>query len=124
MRGLNVNGFVVVETLGSGRAGLLYLARHPVTGQEAIIRLASKGDSGMSAQVFLEEASSLLPHASEVATEYDSDGSPVLMATAPSTAPTGKLPQPPRTVSTQPPSFSSGPPPSKARSRWSSFCSA
>ena len=94
MRGLNVNGFVIVETLGSGRAGLLYLARHPTTGQEAIIRLASRGDSGTSAQVFLEEASSLLPHASEVATEYASNGSPVLMATAPSTAPTGKLPQP------------------------------
>jgi len=70
MRGLNVNGFVIVETLGSGRAGWLSLARHPVTVQEAIIRLASQGRQRGLRAGFLEEASSLLPHACEVATEY------------------------------------------------------
>jgi len=68
-RGLKVNGFVVVETLGSGRAGLLSLAR-PLAVQEAIIRLASEGRQRGLRAGFLEEASSLPPHACEVATEY------------------------------------------------------
>lgn len=80
MRGLNVNGFIVVETLGSGRAGILYLARHPTTGQEAIIRVASTADNELTAKVFLEEASSLLPAASDVQPTIASDGSRVLMA--------------------------------------------
>lgn len=80
MRGLNVNGFIVVETLGSGRAGILYLARHPTTGQEAIIRVASTADNELTAKVFLEEASSLLPAASAVQPTVASDGSRVLMA--------------------------------------------
>lgn len=80
MRGLNVNGFIVVETLGSGRAGILYLARHPTTGQEAIIRVASTADNELTAKVFLEEASSLLPAASDVQPTVASDGSRVLMA--------------------------------------------
>lgn len=94
MRGLNVNGFVIVETLGSGRSGLLYLARHPTTGQEAIIRLASNGDDGMTAKLFLEEAASLLPTASDVEPQVASDGSRVLVAFAsPSSARTEPLPQ-------------------------------
>jgi hypothetical protein len=80
MRGLNVNGFIVVETLGSGRAGILYLARHPTTGQEAIIRVASTAENELTAKVFLEEASSLLPAASDVQPTVASDGSRVLMA--------------------------------------------
>ncbi len=87
MRGLNVNGFIVVETLGSGRSGLLYLARHPTTGQEAIIRLASKGENELTGQVFLEEASSLLKDARDLTPTIASDGSRVLMAVA-------KLPDP------------------------------
>ncbi len=95
MRGLNVNGFVIVETLGSGRSGLLYLARHPSTGQEAIIRLAGNAEDGMTAKVFLEEAASLLPTARDVEPQVASDGSRVLMALgASSIAPTLPLPQP------------------------------
>lgn len=95
MRGLNVNGFVIVETLGSGRSGLLYLARHPATGQEAIIRLAGNAEDGLTAKVFLEEAASLLPTARDVEPQVASDGSRVLMALgASSTAPTVPLPQP------------------------------
>jgi hypothetical protein len=95
MRGLNVNGFVIVETLGSGRSGLLYLARHPTTGQEAIIRLAGNAEDGMTAKVFLEEATSLLPTARDVEPQVASDGSRVLMALGgSSTAPTEPLPQP------------------------------
>ncbi len=87
MRGLNVNGFIVVETLGSGRSGLLYLARHPTTGQEAIIRLASNGENELTGQVFLEEAASLLKDARDLTPTVASDGSRVLMAVA-------KLPDP------------------------------
>lgn len=87
MKGLNVNGFIVVETLGSGRSGLLYLARHPTTGQEAIIRLASSGENELTGQVFLEEASSLLKDARDLTPTVASDGSRVLMAVA-------KLPDP------------------------------
>lgn len=95
MRGLNVNGFVIVETLGSGRSGILYLARHPATGQEAIIRLAGNAEDGMTAKVFLEEAASLLPTARDVEPQVASDGSRVLMALgASSIAPTLPLPQP------------------------------
>ncbi len=95
MRGLNVNGFVIVDTLGSGRSGILYLARHPATGQEAIIRLAGNAEDGMTAKVFLEEAASLLPTARDVEPQVASDGSRVLMALgASSTAPTVPLPQP------------------------------
>ncbi|MDP1917828.1 MAG: hypothetical protein Q8L14_16410 [Myxococcales bacterium] len=95
MRGLNVNGFVIVDTLGSGRSGILYLARHPATGQEAIIRLAGNAEDGMTAKVFLEEAASLLPTARDVEPQVASDGSRVLMALgASSIAPTLPLPQP------------------------------
>jgi hypothetical protein len=67
MRGLSINGFIVVETMGSGRFGnLLYLARHPATGQEAIIRLVSEGENGSTMPVFLDEASALLPGSQEV----------------------------------------------------------
>lgn len=83
MRGLSVNGFVIVETLGSGRAGNLYLARHPQTGQEAIIRLAQTPEDGLSAKVFLEEATSLLPSATDLEASTASDGSPVLVARPP-----------------------------------------
>ena len=93
MRGLNVNGFVIVETLGSGRSGLLYLARHPTTGQEAIIRLAGNAEDGMTAKVFLEEATSLLPTARDVEPQVASDGSRVLMALGASST-TEPLPQP------------------------------
>ncbi len=93
MRGLNVNGFVIVETLGSGRSGLLYLARHPTTGQEAIIRLAGNAEDGMTAKVFLEEATSLLPTARDVEPQVASDGSRVLMALGGSST-TEPLPQP------------------------------
>lgn len=94
MKGLNVNGFIVVETLGSGRSGLLYLARHPTTGQEAIIRLASNGESELTGQVFLEEAASLLKDARDLTPTVASDGSRVLMAVA-------KLPDP-HSARTQP----------------------
>jgi hypothetical protein len=89
MRGLSVNGFVIVETLGSGRAGNLYLARHPQTGQEAIIRLAQTPEDGLSAKVFLEEATSLLPSATDVEASTASDGSPVLVARPPNPVPPG-----------------------------------
>ncbi len=92
MKGLNVNGFIIVETLGSGRSGLLYLARHPATGQEAIIRLAGNAEDGMTAKVFLEEAASLLPTARGVEPSVASDGRSVLIARA--EAPTEPLPQP------------------------------
>ncbi|MER2566983.1 MAG: hypothetical protein ABTQ32_40025 [Myxococcaceae bacterium] len=94
MKGLNVNGFIVVETLGSGRSGLLYLARHPTTGQEAIIRLASNGENELTGQVFLEEAASLLKDARDLTPTVASDGSRVLMAVA-------KLPDP-HSARTQP----------------------
>ncbi|MDP3502760.1 MAG: hypothetical protein Q8S33_20670 [Myxococcales bacterium] len=95
MKGLNVNGFIIVETLGSGRSGLLYLARHPTTGQEAILRLAGNAEDGVTAKVFLEEAASLLPSLRGVEPSVTSDGRSVLMARA--DAPTEPLPSlPPR----------------------------
>jgi hypothetical protein len=92
MKGLNVNGFIIVETLGSGRSGLLYLARHPTTGQEAIIRLAGNAEDGVTAKVFLEEAASLLPALRGVEPSVASDGRSVLIARA--EAPTEPLPRP------------------------------
>ncbi len=80
MHGLSINGFIIVETMGSGRFGNLYLARHPVTGQEAIIRLVSEGENGSTMQVFLDEASSLLPGSHEVRRAPMSDGREALVA--------------------------------------------
>ncbi|MBL8937043.1 MAG: hypothetical protein JNM69_20970 [Archangium sp.] len=83
MRGLNVNGFIIVETLGSGRAGVLYLARHPDTGQEAIICLTSADADGPSAKVFLEEATSLRPTTRELSRARASDGRAAMLAVLP-----------------------------------------
>lgn len=92
MRGLNVNGFIISETLGSGRAGLLYLARNPNTGQEAIICLTSGGDDGLTAKVFLEEATSLRPSTRELSRAKTADGRPVMLAVVPSEEKTVPLP--------------------------------
>lgn len=83
MRGLSVNGFVITETLGSGRAGVLYLARHPDTGQEAIICLTAGGDDGQTAKVFLEEATSLRPATRELSRARTSDGRAAMLAVLP-----------------------------------------
>lgn len=92
MRGLNVNGFIISETLGSGRAGLLYLARNPSTGQEAIICLSSGGDEGLTAKIFLEEATSLRPTTRELSRAKTSDGRPALLAVVPAEEKTVPLP--------------------------------
>lgn len=92
MRGLNVNGFIISETLGSGRAGLLYLARNPSTGQEAIICLSSGGDEGLTAKIFLEEATSLRPTTRELSRAKTSDGRPALLAVVPTEDKTAPLP--------------------------------
>lgn len=83
MRGLSVNGFVISETLGSGRAGVLYLARNPSTGQEAIICLTEGGDDGQTAKVFLEEATSLRPTTRELSRARTSDGRAAMLAVLP-----------------------------------------
>lgn len=83
MRGLSVNGFIISETLGSGRAGLLYLARNPSTGQEAIICLPEGGDDGQSAKIFLEEATSLRPTTRELSRAQTSDGRAAMLAVLP-----------------------------------------
>jgi hypothetical protein len=101
MHGLSINGFIVVETMGSGRFGNLYLARHPVTGQEAIIRLVSEGENGSTMQVFLDEASSLLAGSHEVKRAPMSDGREALVALPSAANPpaqtvsTSRLPQAP-----------------------------
>lgn len=94
MRGLNVNGFIISETLGSGRAGLLYLARNPGTGQEAIICLTSGGDDGLTAKIFLEEATSLRPTTRELSRTKTSDGRAAMVAVVPSEEKTVPLPVP------------------------------
>ena len=83
MRGLSVNGFVISETIGSGRAGVLYLARNPSTGQEAIICLSGAGDDGQTAKIFLEEATSLRPTTRELSLAKTSDGRAAMLAVLP-----------------------------------------
>jgi hypothetical protein len=86
MKGLVVNGFTVVEALGSGQGGILYLARDS-EGREAVIRVARDGEDNVSIRVFIEEARQLLPQASEVETSTASDGRRMLMALSTPRAP-------------------------------------
>lgn len=84
MRGLSVNGFVIVETLGSGQGGILYLARD-ASGREAVVRVARDSEDQLSVRLFHEEAVKLLPAIDEVGPATGSDGRRLLVATAPST---------------------------------------
>jgi hypothetical protein len=86
MKGLVVNGFTVVEALGSGQGGVLYLARDG-EGREAVIRVAREGEDNVSIRIFIEEARQLLPEATELETPTASDGRRVLMALATAAAP-------------------------------------
>lgn len=80
MKGLVINGFTVVEALGSGQHGVLYLARDASTGREAVIRIARDAEDTLSVRVFVEEARGLLPLAGDVETTTTSDGRKVLIA--------------------------------------------
>jgi hypothetical protein len=68
MRGVVVKGFVVGELLGSGRSGLLYLARHPQTGRRAIVRFI-RDEERSEVEVFHREAAALLPQTPHLAVE-------------------------------------------------------
>jgi hypothetical protein len=81
MRGLVINGFTVVEALGSGQGGILYLARDSA-GREAVIRVARDGEDNLSIRIFTEEAQKLVPAATSVETSTTADGRRVLMALA------------------------------------------
>jgi len=80
MKGLTINGYLVVEVLGSGQAGILYLARD-AEGREAIVRVARDSEDNVSIRVFQEEAARLLPSVANVITSDALDGRKVLMAT-------------------------------------------
>jgi hypothetical protein len=81
MKGLVINGFTVVEALGSGQGGILYLARDG-EGREAVIRVARDGEDNLSIRVFTEEAQKLVPAATSLETSTTPDGRRVLMAMA------------------------------------------
>jgi hypothetical protein len=81
MKARVINGFTVVEALGSGQGGILYLARDG-EGREAVIRVARDGEDNVAIRVFIEEAKQLLPSATDVETTVASDGRRILMARA------------------------------------------
>jgi hypothetical protein len=81
MRGTVINGFTVVEALGSGQGGILYLARD-AGGREAVIRVARDGEDNLSIRIFTEEAQKLVPAATSLETSTTPDGRRVLMAMA------------------------------------------
>jgi hypothetical protein len=81
MKGLVITGFTVVEALGSGQGGILYLARD-AEGREAVIRVARDGEDNVAIRLFIEEARQLLPSATDVETTVASDGRRILMARA------------------------------------------
>jgi hypothetical protein len=81
MKGLVINGFTVVEALGSGQGGILYLARDS-EGREAVIRVARDGEDNVAIRIFIEEAKQLLPSATDVETTVAADGRRILMARA------------------------------------------
>jgi hypothetical protein len=91
MRGLVINGFTVVEALGSGQGGILYLARD-AAGREAVIRVARDGEDNLSIRIFTEEAQKLVPAATSLETSTTPDGRRVLMAMA---APPAQVRPPP-----------------------------
>jgi hypothetical protein len=92
MRGLVINGFTVVEALGSGQGGILYLARD-AAGREAVIRVARDSEDNLSIRIFTEEAQKLVPAATSLETPTMPDGRRVLMAMA--TPPPGSSAPPP-----------------------------
>lgn len=95
-RGLDINGFIVIEVMAGGQHGTLYLARHPQTRQEAIVRIAHPTDTEPGIiQVFVNEATSLLPTATQIGQVRAANGQDFLIAAEPAPKREGGTPNTP-----------------------------
>jgi hypothetical protein len=102
-RGLDIEGYIVIDVLGGGQHGTLYIAKHQVTQQEAIVRQKYPDNPPPDELiVFRKESKSLLPSATEISERFTPDGRVFLMASQPvSSAPVVDEVKPRTAVPTQ-----------------------